>query len=189
MLREGWTFVAVDQSSKYVGTIDRRGWYPIGSDPRRPVWNARTKVTTLGAVTHDGESLYLSTEEYLTAEHGIKLLRALVEEFGEKLIVILDRARYFYAKDLWEFVSGERSVEYVDDTSITCVRNDTLQVWYFPPRLPELNPVEQCWNQFKSWYRYRFIEDLETLKGTLSSAFASINEPDILNYICPSIGN
>ena len=188
LLQEGWTFVAVDQSSKYVGTIDRRGWYLAGSNPRRPVWNARTKVTTLGAVTHDGESLYLSTEECLTAEHGIELLRALVEEFGEKLIVFLDRARYFYAKDLWEFVSGERSVEYIDDTSIACVRSDTLQVWYFPPRLPELNPVEQCWNQFKSWYRYRFIEDLETLKGTLSSAFALINEPNILNDIC-SAGN
>jgi hypothetical protein len=52
-----------------------------------------------------------------------------------------------------------------------------------------LNPVEQCWNQFKSWYRYRFIEDLPALKRTLSSAFASINEPDILDYISPTIGN
>jgi len=129
LLQEGWTFVAVDQSSKYVGTVDQRGWYPAGSDPRRPVWNARTNVTTLGAVTHDGESLYLSTEEYLTAEHGIEFLEALVEEFGEKLIVFLDRARYFYAKDLWEFVSGQRSVEYLDDTSIACVRSDTLEVW------------------------------------------------------------
>ena len=116
-------------------------------------------------------------------------MQALVEAFGEKLIVFLDRARYFYAKDLWEYVSGERSVEYVDDTSIACVRSDTVQVWYFPPRLPELNPVEQCWNQFKAWYRYRFIEDLPALKQTLSSAFASINEPDILDYITQSIGN
>lgn len=186
MVEQGWTFVAVDQSSKYVGTVDRRGWYPVGSAPRRPVWNARTKVTTLGAVTHEGESLYLSTEEYLTAEHSIELLQALVEEFGEKLIVFLDRAPYFYAKDLWEFVGDERSVEYIEDTSVACVRGETLQVWYFPPRLPELNPVEQCWNQFKSWYRYRFIKDLPALKRSLSSAFASINEPNLLNYICSS---
>lgn len=26
-------------------------------------------LTTLGAVTHEGESLHLSTEEYLTADH------------------------------------------------------------------------------------------------------------------------
>jgi hypothetical protein len=186
LVEQGWTFVAVDQSSKYVGSVERRGWYPIGSAPRRPVWNARTKVTTLSAVTHEGESLYLSTEEYLTAEHSIELLQALVEEFGEWLIVFLDRAPYFYAKDLWEFVGNERSVEYIDDTSVACVRGEPLQVWYFPARLPELNPVEQCWNQFKGWYRHRFIEDLPALKQSLSSAFASIKEPDILDYICPT---
>lgn len=189
MIEDGWTFAAVDQSSKYVGTEERRGWYAVGSNPRRPVWNARTKVTTLGAVTHGGESLYLSTEEYLSAEHGIALLEALVEEFGERLIVFLDRAPYFYAKDLWEYVADERSVEYPDDTAVACVRGEILQVWYFPPRLPELDPIEQCWNQFKFWYRYQFIEDLPAVKRTLSTAFASINEPDILEYICRDIGN
>ena len=99
-------------------------------------------------------------------------------------MVFLDRAPYSYAKDLWEFVSGEWSVEDIEDTSIACVRGETLQVWYFPLRLPELNPLEQCWNQVKSWYRYRFIEDLPALKRSLSSAFASIKEPDILDYIC-----
>ena len=139
-------------------------------------------------MTHEGEGLYLWTEEYLTSEHGIELLEAIVQEFGKRVIVFLDRAPYFYAKDLWEHVSGERSVEYIDDTSVACVRGESLQVWYFPPRLPELNPVEQCWNQFKAWYRYRFIADLPALKQSLASAFASINEPDILDYICPSAG-
>lgn len=185
LIEDGWTFVAVDQSSKYVGTVGQRGWHKVGSDPRRPVWNARDKVTTLGAVTHEGENLYLSTEEYLTADHSISLLLALLEEFGDQLIVFLDRASYFYAKDLWEFVSGDREVEHVGDTSVACVRGETLQVWYFPPRLPELNPVEQCWNQFKDWYKYRFYEDLPALKQSLRKAFDSINEPNILEYICP----
>ena len=184
MIEEGWTFVTVDQSSKYVGTVESRGWYHRGSNPTRPVWNARNKVTTLGAVTHDGESLFFATEEYLTADHGIELLKALNDEFGENLIVFLDRAPYFYAKDLWEFVSDERSVEYLDDTSIACVRGETFQVWYFPPHLPELNPVEQCWNQFNAWYKYRFVEDLPGLKSTLASAFDSITAPDILDYMC-----
>lgn len=184
MLQEGWTFVAVDQSSKYVGTVERKGWYPIGSEPRRPVWNARNKVTTLGAITHDGESLYLSTEEYLTASHGIRLLEALKREFGEKLIVLLDQASYFYAKDLWEHVSGERSIETIDDTTIKCTEGDELKIWYFPSHLPELNPVESCWNQFKNWYKYRFIETLAEVKSTLPEAFRSISEPDLIEYIC-----
>jgi len=69
------------------------------------------KVTVLGAVTDDGDSFYCWTEESLTADHGIQLLEALVEEFGEDLVVFLDRARYFYAKDLWEHVSGKRETE------------------------------------------------------------------------------
>lgn len=185
MIDDGWTFVTVDQSSKYVGTVERRGWYPAGSDPRRPERNARNKVTTLGAVTHEGESLYLYTGDYLTADHSVQLLQALMEEFGKQLIVILDRASYFYAKDVWEFVSGERSVGTIGDTSVACSKGEKLQVWYFPPHLPELNPVEQCWNQFKGWYKYRFIETLSELKETITEAFSSINEPDILGYICP----
>lgn len=164
--------------------MERRGWHPAGSDPRRPVWNARNKVTILGAVTHTGDSLYFSTEEYLTADHGIKLLKALKTEFGEKLIVFLDRAPYFYAKDLWEFVSGERSIDTIDDTSVACVLDESLQIWYLPPHLPELNPVENCWNQFKNWYKFRFFETLDELKATLSLAFNSISEPDVLDYIC-----
>lgn len=176
----------MDQSSKYVGSVERRGWYHRGSNPSRPVWNPREKVTTLGAITHEGESLYLFTEEYLDTDYGIHLLNALREEFGEKLIVLLDRAPYFYTKDLWEFVSGTRSTEYIGETSVERVTGENLQVWYFPSHLPELNPVEPCWNQFKAWYKYRFIEDMETLKRTLSSAFASITEPDILEYMAPS---
>ena len=34
----------------------------------------------LGAVTDDGDSFYCWTEESLTADHGIQLLEALVED-------------------------------------------------------------------------------------------------------------
>jgi hypothetical protein len=66
-------------------------------------------MTTLGAVTHDGESMYLSTEEHLTAEHGIEPRKALVEEFEEKLMIFLDQARYLYVKD--PFVFGLRQTD------------------------------------------------------------------------------
>ena len=62
-------------------------------------------MTVLGAVTDDGDSFYCWTEENLTRHHGIQLLEALTAQFGEELVVFLDRADYFYAKDLWEHVS------------------------------------------------------------------------------------
>jgi len=185
LIDEGWTFLAVDQFTKRVETVQLRGWYPIGSNPTIEVSSSRKNVTVLKAVTHDGETMHFWTEEYLTADHGIRLLRALRAEFGEKLIVFLDQAPYFYAKDLWEFVSGKRSTERVDDTSVECVQNDLLQVWYFPPRLPELNPVEECWKKLNNWFKYRLIEDLDELKSTLATALDEIPVPDIFNYLCP----
>lgn len=121
----------------------------------------------------------------MTAEHGIRLLQALVGESGEKSVVMLDRASYFYAKDLWEFVSGDRSTDYVDNTSVEHVRGSSLQVWYFQPHLPELNPLEGCWNQLKSWFKSRLITDFNELKRLLLSSFDEISEPNICQHLCP----
>jgi hypothetical protein len=74
-------------------------------------------VTVLGAVTDGGDSFFCWTEENLTRNHGIRLLEALKKRFGEdsalseELVVFLDRAGYFYARDFWEHVSGERETE------------------------------------------------------------------------------
>jgi len=79
------------------------------------------------------------------------LLEALKERFGDELVVFLERASYFHAKDLREHVSGEREIETVGDSSVSCVRGDNLEVWYFPSKLPELNAVEGCWDQLQEW--------------------------------------
>jgi hypothetical protein len=99
-------------------------------------------VTVLGAVTDDGDSFYYWTEENLATRHGIWSLEALEEEFGEELVVFLDHAGYFYTRDLWKHVSGERATKTVRDGSAGCVCGEPLDLWYFPPKLPELNPLE-----------------------------------------------
>ena len=121
LIKDDKTIVVVDQFSKYVETVRQRGWHPIGSNPTVEVLKPYEKVTVLGAVTDDGDSFYCWTEESLTADHGVQLLEALVEEFGEDLVVFLDRARYFYAKDLWEHVSRKRETETVGDRSESVV--------------------------------------------------------------------
>lgn len=177
--------VVVDQFTKRIGTVDRRGWYPIGSEPTIETTNSWEKVTVLGAVTDDGDSFYCWTEENLGTRHGILLLRALQAEFGQKLVVFLDRAGYFYTRNLWEFVSGVRATETIEDTSIERVRGDDLEVWYFPSKLPELNPLEGCWDRLQGWFKHRFIPDLPTLKRHLRRGLPTIDEPNIWNYLCP----
>ena len=94
-------------------------------------------------------------------------------------MVFLDRAGYFYARDLWEFVSGERETETVGDSSVSCVRGEELAVWYFPSKLPELNPVEGCWNQLYEWFKYPLIPDLSALKASILEGIDTIDEPNI----------
>ena len=177
------TVAVVDQFTKRVGTVQRNGWYPIGSNPTIEVSTSWKSVTVLGAVTDDGDSFFCWTEENLNGDHGIRLLEALKERFGEELVVFLDRATYFYTKDLWEHVSGTRETETVGDSSVSCVRGDEVEVWYFPPKLPELNAVEGCWDQLLEWFKYRLVPDISTLKDYLRRGLATIDEPNIWTYL------
>jgi hypothetical protein len=85
-------------------------------------------VTILGKISYKGESFYTWSEETLTAAHGIQLLQAIPDESGEKVIVLLDGAPYFYGKDLWEFIGGDRSTETIGETSVERVIGQTLCV-------------------------------------------------------------
>jgi len=78
-----------------VETIRRYGWFQAGSDPTVDVSGSRHEVTLLGAISHEDESFYTWSQETLTAERGIALLRVIQAEFGENIIVLLDRAPFF----------------------------------------------------------------------------------------------
>lgn len=81
----------------------------------------------LGAVTDDSDSFYCWTEENLETRHGIWLLGALQEEFGEELVVFLGR-------------TGYSTRELSGSTSVVSVRGESLAVWYFPPKLSDSIP-------------------------------------------------
>jgi len=178
--------VVVDQFTKRVGTVDRRAWYVAGSKPTKEVTTAWEKVTILGAVTNKGRSFYCWTEENLTRHHGIRFLKALREEFGDNLVIFLDRAGYFFAHDVREFISDSTELERIGETAINCVRGESLELWYFPPKLPELNAVEGCWDQMQQWFAGRFVEDLSQLKQELATVISEITVPNIWNYLCNS---
>jgi len=62
---------------------------------------------------------------------------------------------------------------------------DTLDVWYFPPKLPELNPLEGCWDRLKEWFKHRLVLDLQALKTEIQRGLPTVEEPNIWNYLCP----
>jgi hypothetical protein len=54
-----------------------------------------------------------------------------------------------------------------------------LDVWYFLPKLSELNPVEGCWNRLNEWFKHRLIPDLSTLKQQIQRGLLTVDEPNI----------
>lgn len=101
LIQDDYTIVTVDQHNKPIETVQRRGWFETGSRPSVKVSGSRKSVTFLGGVTNEGDSFYYLTEETLTGEHAVAYLRSPQAEFGEKIVVLLDRAPYFYAKKVW----------------------------------------------------------------------------------------
>ncbi len=73
-------------------------------------------------------------------------------------------------------VSADRTV---GDSSVSCVRGDDLEVWYFPSKLPELNAVEGCWDQLQEWFKYRLVPDISSLKDYISRGVNAISEPSV----------
>lgn len=87
-------------------------------------------------------------------------------------------------------VASSRAAVWRNSTgcSVACVRGDDeteLDVWYFLPKLPELNPVEGCWDRLNEWFKHRLIPDLSMLKQQIQRGLETVDEPNIWNYLCP----
>ena len=94
-------------------------------------------------------------------------LRALQEEFGQKLVIVLDNAPYFIAKHLKKQAAKAG-----------------LLLEYLPPYAPEMNPLEQCWRQVNDGRANRLYRTLPELKTYLTSTLPTLNSPRIYEYLC-----
>ena len=58
---------------------------------------SREGINLLGALTENGETMFLECNGSFTKEVTVRFLQALQERFGEELIVVLDKGTYFTA--------------------------------------------------------------------------------------------
>lgn len=96
-IENDWTIISVDQHHKQVAAIQRRGWFATGSNPTVDGTGPRYGVTLVVAISPTCDSFYTWTEEATTAEHGFAFLLALIDEFGENIDILTDRAPHFNA--------------------------------------------------------------------------------------------
>nr|WP_280141214.1 IS630 family transposase [Halogranum amylolyticum] len=159
--------VVIDQNTQVIKTKQNRGWFPVNSRPRLPVSGGRGSVNLLGAVTVVGDRFISFVEGSFTGKVAAHFLRALQEEFGKELVIVLDNASYFIAKHLKK-QAGFRG----------------LLLEYLPSYAPEMNPLEQCWRQVNKGRANRLYLTLPELKAYLTSKLPTLNSPNIYEYLC-----
>jgi hypothetical protein len=96
----GYRIVVIDQHTQVVKTEQKRGWFPVNARPRLPVSGGRKSINLLGAVTDDGDRFIVLVPGRLTGAVAKHFFRALQQEFGPNLAIVLDNAPYFIAKVL-----------------------------------------------------------------------------------------
>lgn len=151
--------LALDEMSLYFQSTLTRVWSPIGQTPIVSVHPQREHVYFYGALNlRDGRELALPASE-ANAEMTANFVMILLLLYPQPILLLLDRAS-------WHF--GEVTTVFE--------QTDRLQVLYFPPACPELNPQEHVWAQARDAishnHTYRqfqpLIEDFESfLNNTL----------------------
>jgi transposase len=145
--------LALDQMSLYFQATLTRVWSPVGQTPIVAVHPQRDHVHFYGALNlRDGRELALSASD-TTSEMTANFLMLLLMLYPQPILLLLDRAP-------WHF--GE-----VNDL---IAQTDRLQVIYFPPACPDLNPQEHVWERARDAishnHTYRqfqpLIDDFET---------------------------
>jgi len=122
-----------------------------------PYWSGYKSVKLLGAVTGGGETFFAEFTDSFTSAMTIRFLKALQEEFGEHLHVVLDNAQYFASQQVQKVIE-----------------NSPLKGSYLPKGSPDMNPVEEYWHQFKQRLGNRFFETLEKSRAAVWSALDAI---------------
>ncbi len=124
--------------------VTRRTWAPSGKTPiLRQVGRSHTKVSVIGAIcAKPGRRCYakvkgffrLYPKQNIDAAKCREFLRQIASSIKGPIIVV------------WDRLNAHRSVKvrkFVDNT------NGKIQLEYFPPYAPELNPIEYGWAHLK----------------------------------------
>lgn len=119
-------------------------------------------------MTEDGETFFTEVADSFTSDVTVRFLRALQAEFGDHLHVVLDNATYFASNQVAEFVE-----------------NSALKLSFLPTGSPDMNPVEECWRQFKRALGNRFFATIDELRPAVWDAIERINPPGLIDYLCP----
>ena len=142
-----------------------------GTQYRRKVTGSHQKVHSYGFLSEKGKKMF-ALRKNLNAKEFLKVLSKFLHKF-RKVILIIDKAPWHKkSKKVQEYLKKHRR---------------ELKVIWLPTGCPEMNPVEECWNQAKDEVNGgRIHESFEVMKKELGY-FLKYTEfkQDVRKYLSP----
>jgi len=122
--------VTLDELSLYFQASLTRVWSPVGQTPVVRISPQRDHQHVYGALNlNTGQEVALSLPE-LSAQATLHFLKHVLTCLPtQPLLLLMDRAPWHTARAVQEFIAGQ----------------SRLDVVYFPPACPDLNPQEHVW--------------------------------------------
>lgn len=133
--RERRTLVFVDESGFYLlpGVVKTYG--PKGKTPVLKEWQSRDHLSVMGGITPQGRLYTLVRQTPLNGLHCVQFLEHLLHETAKRLLVIWDGSPIHRGPDVREFLAAGAARR--------------IHLEKLPPYAPDLNPVEELWQQLK----------------------------------------
>jgi transposase len=167
----GTPLIFLDESGFSLSPIRGKTWSEIGKPVVLRETFSRNTQTGLGFITMTPELRRLNFRftifsGAITMEDVVFFLTEIHRHYGKKVMIIFDRLPAHLSAV--KFFEREHS--------------DWFLFEYLPAYSPELNPVEQCWNQMKNVLMVNFVPmSIEHLvQKTLESAQVINNDPKLL---------
>ena len=127
--------VAGDEASLYLQATRQVVWAPIGQTPVVKVAPGRDHLHFYGALNlQTGQEVVMRTP-IMNAATSVLFLQKLVAAYPHQPVLLLwDRATWHQGPAIRQFLA----------------QHPTLEIFFFPPGSPDLNPQEHVWKDVRS---------------------------------------
>ena len=151
-MQAGYTVAFLDESIFALVPHLTKGWFSIGSKPTKKIINdPHQKMCVFGALFKDKVITKISKK--INSKKFLEFLKRL-HKSNKKLCIVIDNARWHLTNQVLEFVKS---------ANITIIRLLAYS--------PELNPIEQYWQNVKQWLGTRMYFSIQELNKQLRTAF------------------
>lgn len=146
----------------------------MGQQPYVLSASTREKSEFFGAISLKTGRLLTQESNTFNWETFYHFLLYLLRHTNERILLIMDNARWHRAENLKPFYFQHH--------------NRLIPV-FLPPYSPELNPIERVWRITRRRVTHnRYFSDIQTLRDALMNQFAQWKSPNIaLRVLCANI--